>query len=172
MGLYETIKIRLEAIRKLQAPMATKNYKSFVGVVNYLSMFCPNLQMLLKCIYELTRKGRPFMWPKAYQEAFEDIKARLLKPLVLHLPDNKRRFQLFSDPSKTAAGSASHQIQNDTPKSIGYSRKRLPSAVVNYSVMELKLIGICGNIDQFKHLLAKVDFDYTVDHLALTYIVI
>ena len=68
-------------------------------------MFCPNLQMLLKPIYDLARKGRPFIWTKAHQEAFEDIKARLLKPLVLHLSGNKGRFQLFSDNSKTATGS-------------------------------------------------------------------
>ena len=32
------------------------------------------------------------------------------------------------------------------------------------------IIGLCVNIIQFKHLLAKVDYDCTVDHLALNYI--
>ena len=82
-------------------------------------MFCPNLQMLLKPIYDLTRKGRPFIWTKVNVETFGDIKTRLLKPLVLHLLDNKGRFQLFSDTSKTAADSALYQIQNGTPKFIG-----------------------------------------------------
>ena len=38
------------------------NNVSFCGVVNYLSLFCPDLQTLLKLIVELTRKGRPFIW--------------------------------------------------------------------------------------------------------------
>ena len=37
-------------------------------------------------------------------------------------------FELFSDTSKTAAGLALYQIQNSTPKLIGYASKRLPSA--------------------------------------------
>ena len=93
-------------MQKLKPPKITKDYKSFAGVVNYLILvyfiilFCLNLQMLLKPIYSLTRKGRPFIWTKVHQEAFEDIKARLLKPSVLHIPDNKGRFQLFSDSSR------------------------------------------------------------------------
>ena len=42
---------RLEAIQKLQLPKTPKGCRSFVGVVNFLSMFCPELQKLLKPIY-------------------------------------------------------------------------------------------------------------------------
>ena len=73
-------------------------------------MFCPNLQKLLKPIYDLTRKDRPFISIKIHWEAFEEIKTRLLKPPVLHLPDNRGRFQLFWDTLKTAAGSALYDI--------------------------------------------------------------
>ena len=45
---------RLEAIQKLQLPRTPKSCRSFAGVVNFLSMFCPEL---LKPIYDLTRKG-------------------------------------------------------------------------------------------------------------------
>ena len=55
---------RIEAIQKLQPPTNVKGCKSFCGVVNYLSIFCRNLQRLLKPIYDLTRKGRPFLWQK------------------------------------------------------------------------------------------------------------
>ena len=62
-----------------------------------MSMFRQNLQKLPEPIYDLTRKGCPFIWTKVHQEALKEIKARLLKPPVLHLPDNRGRFQLFSD---------------------------------------------------------------------------
>ena len=53
---------RLEAIQKLQPPRMPKGCRSFAGVVKFLSMFCPELQKLLKPIYDLTRNGRPFLW--------------------------------------------------------------------------------------------------------------
>ena len=58
------LRSRLEEIQKLQPPKTPKGYRSFAGVVNFLSMFCPELQKLLKPIYDLTRKGRPFILGK------------------------------------------------------------------------------------------------------------
>ena len=60
---------RLEAIQKLQPPTTPKGCRSFAGVVNFLSMFCPELQKLLKPIYDFTRKGRPFHWGKEQQDS-------------------------------------------------------------------------------------------------------
>ena len=50
------LRSRLEAIQKLQLSMNSKDCRSFVGMVNLLSMFCPELQKILKLIYDLTRK--------------------------------------------------------------------------------------------------------------------
>ena len=57
----------------------SKGCRSFVGMVNFLSMFCPELQKFLKPIHDLTRKGRSFIWGEEQQEAFEEIKRRLVK---------------------------------------------------------------------------------------------
>ena len=97
---------RLEAIQKLQPPTTVKGCRSFVGMVNFLSMFCPELQKLLKPIYDLTRKGRPFVWRKEQQVSFEEIKCRLVKPPFLHMPNTTDRFQLYCDTSKFATGNA------------------------------------------------------------------
>ena len=54
----QPLRSRLDAIQNLQPPTRVKGYRSFAGMVNFLSMFCPELQKLLKPIYDLTRKGR------------------------------------------------------------------------------------------------------------------
>ena len=53
-----------------------------MGMLNLLSMFCPELWKLLNPIYDLNRKGRPFIWGKEQQDPFEEIKCRLIKPPV------------------------------------------------------------------------------------------
>ena len=162
---------RLEALQKYQPPKTPKGCSSFVGVVNVLSMFCPELQKLLKPIYELTRKGRPFHWGKEQQDSFLEIKHRLVKPSVLHMPNKSGRFHLYSDTSKYVTGSALYQIQCGKPKLIMYASKRLPEAARNYSITELELCGLAINIASFAHLLKRVNFDAIVDHLALTHII-
>ena len=162
---------RIEATLKLEPPKMQEGCRCFAGMVNFLSMFCPELQKLLKPIYDLTRKGRPFILGEEQQEAFEEIKRRLVKAPVLHMPNREGRFHLYSNTSKFAAGSALYQIQNGKPKLTAYASKRLPEAVRNYSITELELCGLAINIASFLHLLKKVDFDAIVNHLALTHII-
>ena len=164
------LRSRLEAIQKLKPSMNQKGCRSFMGVVNFICIFCPELQKLLKPIYELTKKGRPFVWGDEQQKAYDEIKNRLLKPPVLSMPDKRGRFLLYSDTSKYATGSALYQLQNGKPKLIADASKRMPEATRNYSITELEMCSLAINIASFAHLLKRVDFDAIVDHLAITHI--
>ena len=112
------LRSQIEAIQKLKPPIMIKSCQSFVGMVNFVSIFCPKLQKLLKPIYDLTRKGKQFLWEEEQQKAFDEIKCRLQRPPVLHLPDRHGQFQLYSDTSKFATGSALYQIQMDSQSSL------------------------------------------------------
>ena len=165
------LRSRIEAILKLEPPKMPKRCRSFAGMVNFLSMFCLDLQKLLKPIYDLTRKGRPFIWEEEQQELFEQIKERLVSTPVLHMPNRQGRFHLYSDTSKFVAGSALYQIQDGKPKLIVYASKRRQEAVRSYLITELELCGLAINIASFSHLLKRVDFDAIVDHLVLMHII-
>ena len=164
------IKIRTEAILNTPPPTTVKECKSFCGVVNYVSLFCPHLQKLLAPIYDLTRKVRPFIWTKLHQENFDKIKKQMALPPVLTLPTSTGRYILYSDTSKLHAGSALWQIQNGKPRLVGYASKSLPKACANYGITELEMTGLLYNMLQWKYWLGKKDFDAAVDHRAIPYI--
>ena len=134
-------------------------------------MFCPELQKLLKPIYDFTRKGRQFIWGREQQDAFEVINIDSLRLLYYICPTVRVDFTCIWNTSKFATGSALYQIQNGKLKLIAYASKRLPEAVRSYSITELELCGLAINIASFSHLLKRVDFDVIVDHLALTHII-
>ena len=161
---------RIEAIQKLQPPTNVKGCKSFCGVVNYLSIFCRHLQKLLKPIYDLTKKGRPFVWQEEQQHAFDIIKEMMINPPVLYLPKPGGRFILYCDSSRTHTGSSLWQIQEGKPRLIGYASKSLPAPALNYSVTELEMTGMAVNIHLWRHLLHRVESDCAVDHRAISYI--
>ena len=137
-------------------------------MVNFVSIFCPKLQKLLKPIYDLTRKERQFIWREEQQKAFDEIKHRLQRPPVLHLPNRHGWFQLYSDTTKFATGSMLYQIQNGQPRLIAYASKRMPEAAKNHSITELEMCRLAMNIATFSHLLKKIDFNAVVNHLAIT----
>ena len=158
------LRSRIEAIQQLKPPTNAKGCRSFAGMVYFVSIFCPELQKQLKPIYELTKKGRHFIWRKELQEAFDEIKLRL------QMLDKRGRFTLYSDTSKHATGSALYQVQDGSPRLIAYASKRMPETVKNYTITELEMCGLAINIASFAHLLKRVDFDAVVDHLAIAHI--
>ena len=55
------LRSRIEAIQKLKLPMMIKKCHSFVGMVNFVSIFCPELQGLLKPICDIMQKGTLYL---------------------------------------------------------------------------------------------------------------
>ena len=55
------LRSRIEAIQKLKPPRTIKECRSFAQMVNFVSIFCPELQGLLKPICDLMQKGRHFI---------------------------------------------------------------------------------------------------------------
>ena len=94
----------------------------------------------------------------------------MASPPVLTLPTSDGRYILYSDTSKSHAGSALWQVQNGKPRLIGYGSKSLPKACANYGITELEMTGLMYNMLTWKHWLGKKDFDAAVDHRAIPYI--
>ena len=82
---------------------------------------------------------------KEWQIAFKEIRGGLVKPPVLHLPDNKGGFPLYSETSQFATGSALYQIQNGKPKLIAYASKILLLKQQKYSITELEMYALTIN---------------------------
>ena len=164
------LRSRTEAISKIPTPKTAKQCKSFYGVVNYLSLFCPDLQTLLKPIVELTRKGRPFVWGQEQERAFKEVKSKLTNPPVLHLPKAEGRFVLYSHTSIEGTGSSLWQMQEGKARLIGYASKTLPEACSRYSVTELEMTSLLVNKNLWKNLLKHREFDVVVDHVAVAQI--
>ena len=164
------LKGRTEAIQQIPTPRTPKECKSFCGVVNYVSLFCKDLQRLLHPIVELTRKGRPFQWGPEQEKSFRQIKKQLQRPLVLHLPWADGRVILYSDTSREGTGSSLWQVQEGKPRLIGFASKTLPEACQQYSVTELEMTGLLFNMGLWKSIIRHREFHAAVDHAAVAQI--
>ena len=107
---------RLEAIQKLKPPYESKGLSKLCRHSKLREHILPRTTEAIKAHIKTNKKGRPFVWGDEQQRAFEEIKNRLLNPMVLSMPDNRGRFLLYSDTSKHAMGSALYQVQNGKPK--------------------------------------------------------
>ena len=80
--MHTTLEEQVRGYTKTTTPKYSERLQKLCRNGEFLSMFCSDLQKLLKPIYDLTRKGRPFIWGKEQQDSFEEVKCRLIKPPV------------------------------------------------------------------------------------------
>ena len=144
--------------------------QGFCGIVNYVSLFCKDLQGLLHPIVELTRKRRPFQWGPEQEKSFRLIKKQLQRPPVLHLPQADGRVILYSDTSREGTGSSLWQVQEGKPRLIGFASKTLPEACQRYSITELEMTGLLVNMGLWKSIIRQREFNAAVDHAAVAQI--
>ena len=91
-------------------------------------------------------------------------------PPVFHLPRLTGKFILYTDASRQFTGSSLWQVQERKPCLMRYASKTLPTACLNYSVTELEMTGLLVNMEIWKTLLKRYEFDAAVDHLAVAQI--
>jgi hypothetical protein len=84
------------AILKINTPRRKKEVQSFLGRINFLRRFIPNLKEIIKYITSMLRKGNEIKWTQEARKSFEDIKIALTKAPVLASPDFTKDFIMFS----------------------------------------------------------------------------
>ena len=107
---------------------------------------------------------------KRARGSIQEVKHRISRPPVLHLPRAIGRLVLFSDTSKVGTSSSLWQYQDGKPHLIGYASKTLPEACSRYSVTELEMTGLLVNMGLWKNILKHREFDAAVNHVAVTQI--
>ena len=88
------LRSRIVAIQRLKPPTMIKECRRFTGMVNCVSIFCPELQKHLKPFYDHTRKGRHFVWGEEQQKAFEEI---MVNCVSIFCPELQKLLKLFYD---------------------------------------------------------------------------
>ena len=83
----------------------------------------PRITKITKPIYDLTRQGWQFIWGKEQQDAFEEIKCRLIKPQMLHVLNSTGRFHLYT--IKICYGEYTLSNTKIKPNLIAYASKGL-----------------------------------------------
>jgi hypothetical protein len=95
--------------------------QSFLGKVNFLRRFIPNLAEIIKNITCMLRKGNKIKWNPEAKNSFEDIKVALTKAPVLSIPYFMKYFILYSFTSEhTIVGVLLQKDEQDFKKPIAY----------------------------------------------------
>ncbi|TYK22834.1 pol protein [Cucumis melo var. makuwa] len=95
---------KIEAVTSWPRPSTVIEVRSFMGLAGYYRWFVENFFRIATPLTQLTRKGTPFVWSKAYKESFQNLKQKLVTAPILTVPDGLGSFVIYSDASKKGLG--------------------------------------------------------------------
>ena len=112
-GVYVTNQ-RKQALISIAPPKSRKCVQSFIGSLQYISIFYPGLALDTWPITDLLCK-ETFNWTDECQKAYEKIQETLRKDLKLHFYDPKKELYMFCDSSARAGAAVCFQKVSNEP---------------------------------------------------------
>ena len=164
---------KVSAILALQPPTNVKELRKFLGIVQYYrdlwekrsDMLAPLTDLVGECgETKVTKKKgtkkNPWHWDQVHQEAFDSIKRTIARDVTLAYPDFAKRFDIYTDASKSQLGAVI--TQDNRP--IAFFSRKLTDAQTRYSVTELELLSIVETLKEFKGMLWGQNIRVYTDH--------
>ena len=74
---------KIDVIKNLPEPRTEALLQFFLGIVNYLSRFSPNIAKMMCNLRALSKKNTEFLWPPQHTEDFQCIVQELCSPKLL-----------------------------------------------------------------------------------------
>jgi hypothetical protein len=137
---------RVEGILKIGIPRSKKEVQYFLGKVNFLRRFIPNMH-----ITNMLKKGNEIKWTPDARKSFEDIKVALTKAPVLANPNFEKDFILFSFASEhTIVGVLLQKDEQNFENPIAYYIKTLRDAPLKYDIMEKQAYALVKALKEFR----------------------
>lgn len=158
---------KLEAIRNFREPCASEEVRSFLGLVNYVGKFIPNLATVTEPLRTLMKQKQKFVWEREQQAAFDELKQHILNPATLGYFDVDDRTQLIADASPVGLGAVLIQVNEHGPRIISYANKSLSDVEKRYAQTEKEALALVWATERFHFYLYGRTFELITDHKPL-----
>ncbi|KAL0884211.1 hypothetical protein ABMA27_016213 [Loxostege sticticalis] len=163
----------IESVAKFRVPNTIEELQSFLGLVNYINKWIPNLATMTEPLKQLLRqkfgKNANFkeFWTDQQDQAFADLKKALTKIQTLGYYDVNDKTQVIADASPVGLGAVLVQFDDKGSRIIAFGNRTLTDCERRYSQTEKEALALVWAIEHFNVFLFGKEFDLVTDHKPL-----
>ena len=154
---------KVEEIQDLKAPTKVNEVQQFLGTVQFISPFIPNLVDHTEIPCAMIRKESAWSWTPAHDKTFQKLKSLVCSGYSLNLILKKKTIIIQVDASQKGLGAA--LVQEGRP--IAFVSKALMDVEQRYANIERELLAIICGCTRFHTCIYGSIFAMESDHKPL-----
>ena len=157
---------KIRAVQEMKPPQNTKELKTFLGFIQYLGKFMPNMATVSAPLRELLEKNIAWHWDQEQEASFERLKQMASSTPVLGYYDPSKPLTLSVDASSKGLGAV--LLQDGKP--LAYASRALTPTQERYAQIEKETLAIVYGAQKFHQFIYGRPMHVESDHKPLQYI--
>ena len=129
---------KVRAVRSMPVPGSKEDVRRFLGFVQYLSKFIPNMSTVDAPLRDVMKRNVDFYWHKQQQRSFDELKELCCNTPVLAYYDVTKDVTIQCDASSYRLGGV--VLQDGRP--IAYTSRALTPTEKRYAQLEKEMLAI------------------------------
>ena len=160
---------KVQGITEMTAPTDKQQLQSFLGMVNYMGTFIPNLSHHTEPLRAMLKKDNVFHWDDQQTRSFQQVKTLIAKANTtpLRYYDRNLPVTVQADASLRGLGACLIQQHKGKDQPITFASKSLTDAETRYVNIERELLAIVFACQCFSTYLLGRSFVAESDHKPL-----
>ena len=160
---------KVQGITEMTAPTDKQQLQSFLGMVNYMGTFIPNLSHHTEPLRAMLKKDNVFHWDDQQTQSFQEVKTLIAKANTtpLRYYDRNLPVTVQADASLRGLGACLIQQHKFKDQPIAFASKSLTNAETRYANIERELLAIVYACQRFSTYLLGRSFVAESDHKPL-----
>lgn len=159
---------KVEAVNRMPQPTNVAEMRRFLGMVNQLGKYIPNLAEKSQPLRDLLSEKNAWIWESKQQEAFDRIKTDLSSAPVLAIYDPNLETCVTADASSYGLGAVLLQKQTGGDwKPVAYISRALTPTEQRYAQIEKEALATTWACERLSDYLLGKTFHVETDHKPL-----
>ena len=158
---------KTNAIQHMKPPTMPKQVRAFLGLVGYYRKFINRSAKIAKLLTFLTRQQVKFEWTPEHQAAFVHLKDATVQAPILHYPNPKKTYIVYTDASDDDCGAQLSQEHDETEFPVAFLSHTFSETQCKWSTIKQEAFGVYYAITKWNYYLQGANIIVRNDHKSL-----
>ena len=158
---------KTDAITNMPEPTDRKGLQRFLGMINYIGKFIPNLAELTAPLRKLLQKDIEFRFTDEHKKSYNRLKEIATSEPILKSYDIDRKTKISADSSRSGLGGVLLQDHENSFLPVAYASRALTQTESNYAQIEKECLAQVFATTRFHQYVYGQEFVTETDHKPL-----